>query len=218
MAPTVIVLADGVSGELARGLGAGAAPVAQSLFLDTLAAASALRDARIVVRYTPATDRNTFKGIGNGITVAPLAARGALAASLAMGDELAAGNPTVLIGANVPHLPLWRLRDAITHLLYGADMVLGPDDQGGCYLLGLREDAQDLLQALPGIGQPADALVDRATRAARQVALLPPWFAVRTIGDLSSLADVLHTMPPSVAANTRALVEPTAGQARAVGG
>jgi hypothetical protein len=41
---------------------------------------------------------------------------------------------------------------------------------------------------------------------------------VRTLADLSSMADLLRSMPPSVAVRTRTLFTDGVGQARAVGG
>lgn len=217
MAPTVLILADGMHSELAKRLGPGAAPVMVSLLHDTVAAARSLGDVRVVVRYGP-TLTHSVAELDRGVDAAPLAASGQRAVAAALAEGLAAGDPAVLIGANLPHLPPWRLRDALTHLAYGVDAVLGPDDEAGWYLLGLRSADPTLLQALPGPGEPPEQFRRAATSGDRQLALLPPWFAVRTLADLGSMAELLRSMPPTVAARTRQLFVEGAGQARAVGG
>jgi glycosyltransferase A (GT-A) superfamily protein (DUF2064 family) len=217
MAPTVIILADGMYGELTTRLGAGAAPVLLSLLHDTVAAARSLRDVRVVVRYSPTLSPAMIADLDRGIAAAPLTVSGARGVATALAEAGATGDPAVLIGSNLPHLPPWRLRDALTHLIYGADAVVGPDDQAGWYLLGLRAADPELLQFMPAPGEPANRLI-RGAGPRHQLALLPPWFSVRTLADLGSMVDLLRSMPPTVAARTRALFADGMGQARAVGG
>ena len=218
MAPTIIIFADGTQGEITTRLGPGATPVIYSLLHATVAAARMLRGVQVVVRYSAAVAPAIAADLDRSIDAAPLAASGRLGVATALAEALASGDPAVLIGPNLPHLPPWRLRDALTHLAYGADVVLGPDDQAGWYLLGLRTADPELLQAAPGLGEPPSRLTRAAEASQRKIALLPPWFAVRTLADLDSTAELLRSMPPAVGARTRALFAEGVGQARAVGG
>lgn len=57
----------------------------------------------------------------------------------AMSRTFAAGHSrVVLIGSDIPHVPLVALEDAFRLLAAGAELVLGPVDDGGYYLIGAR--------------------------------------------------------------------------------
>jgi glycosyltransferase A (GT-A) superfamily protein (DUF2064 family) len=128
-----------------------------------------------------------------------------------------AHGPLVLVTADVPHLPLWRLHDAFTRLADGADMVLGPTDDGSWYLIGLHSADAELIAALPQPGAPSAALIAAARLQQRHLVCLPPWYRIADLVALERLGDDLRTMPVDTAPRTRTLLlHPT--QARAVGG
>ena len=57
----------------------------------------------------------------------------------AMGHVLRSGHTSVvLIGSDIPHVPIGVLVDAFRSLAGGADLVLGPAEDGGYYLIGAR--------------------------------------------------------------------------------
>lgn len=219
MAPTVLILANGLMrDELARWLGPAAPRFSASFLADTAAVAGSLRDVHVVVCYTPQFPREALARVERELEVTPIIGSDGPALAGALAGALAAGEPAVLIGADLPHLPPWRLRDALTHLEHGADVVLGPTDQGDWYLVGLRTAEPDLLRLIPARGEPAQGLAHAASAAGRRLAVLPPWFTVRTGVGLAALAELLRTMPAEVAAETRALLDAGTGSARAVGG
>jgi len=45
----------------------------------------------------------------------------------------------VLIGSDLPHLPPERLEEALAALRCGAGLAIGPSEDGGYYLVGLKE-------------------------------------------------------------------------------
>jgi glycosyltransferase A (GT-A) superfamily protein (DUF2064 family) len=216
MAPTILILAGGYDGPAAP-LASVAPWFAASFLADTVALARRVRNARTVVLATPQFPRAALADLPSGVAAVPLADAGPAALRRALTSAAAEDGPALLIGADLPHLPLSRLRDALTHLATGADAVLGPGDQGDWYLLGLRSPAADLLRLLPGRGEPPAALAGAAAALGRRLVTLPPWFAVRGERGLASLGALLRTMPPEVAARTRALLDAGAGAARAVG-
>lgn len=215
MTISLIILADGPGPQLVSQLGAAASELYARLLGDTAAVARRLSGAHLSVRYNPAAPRAILAGLPSGTEALPAPTSGPAAVAEALGAGLARGGPAIVLGGNLPHLPPWRLRDAATHLASEAEVVLGPSDRGSWYLLGLRPAAAGLLAAVPALGQAVAGLLDAAR--GRAVHRLPLWFSVDTVADLAALPEVLRTMPPEVAANTRAMVEQ--GQvSRAVGG
>ncbi|EFO79375.1 hypothetical protein OSCT_2723 [Oscillochloris trichoides DG-6] len=125
--------------------------------------------------------------------------------------------PVLLFGGDMPHLPLWRLRDTVTHLQSGVDLVIGSGEQGDWYLIGLRSPHPALLRNLPLSGAAPDDLCIAAATHGLRVEQLPPWYTLRTMSDLNRLADDLRTMPRDVAPQTRIFLTTSGLHSRVVG-
>jgi uncharacterized protein len=113
----------------------------------------------------------------------------------------------VLIGSDSPDLPGEYIREAFARLEAGADVVLGPAEDGGYYLIGLRAPQPRLLREVP-MSTPtvlADTLA-LACALGLRVELLPTWYDVDTVAELRRLAAALRAAPPDVAARTRAFL------------
>lgn len=125
------------------------------------------------------------------------------------------GHPAViLIDSDSPTLPTSYLSDAVARLQHGsADLVLGPTDDGGCYLIGLKRPCRalfnDILRSHPTL------LAETLRRASAQrlrLAVLPPWFDVGTPDDLTRLRRDLAGTTTATAPHTRRFLF---GEARA---
>lgn len=125
--------------------------------------------------------------------------------------------PVILMRGDLPHLPIWRLRDTLTYLDSGADLVIGPGERGGWYLIGMRAAHPALLHALPAPDLPPDDLCIAAATHGLRMTHLPAWYTVDDLVDLDRLATDLRTMPPDVAPATRAILHGPGAQVRAVG-
>lgn len=100
----------------------------------------------------------------------------------------------VIMDSDSPTLPVAYLREAFVHLAEGADVVLGPCDDGGYYLIGLRRPQPRLLREVP-MSTPT-VLRDTLAIAAELglcVALLPTWYDVDTGAELQRLRCELAT-------------------------
>jgi len=96
----------------------------------------------------------------------------------------------MIIGADSPTLPDSVLQEAHAVLAQNrADVVLGPTEDGGYYLIGLRKPRRDLFC---GIAWSTDAVlrqtVARADAVGLRTHLLPPWYDVDVPSDLRRLA------------------------------
>ncbi len=214
MTPTLIVLANVLSDEdLARSFGPAAVALLQALVSDTVDIAREITGAHVVVAHDP---RVAVDLALNDVTLHPLACTKPQGIATLLSEALANGGPAVVMGGDLPHLPPWRLRDALTHLAAGAGVVYGPSDRQGWYLLGLARAEPLLLRTLPARGENPEALVCAAHGLELPVAVLPGWFGISDLADLEALTSMLGEMPLTMARRTRAVL---AGEmARAVGG
>jgi len=103
---------------------------------------------------------------------------------------LAAGHPgAVIVDSDTPSLPDRFLAEAVEWMGDPrTDAVLGPAEDGGYYLVGLRQSAPAIFQR---IAWSTPVVLDQTLRAAAgtglRVHLLPPWYDVDTGKDLGRL-------------------------------
>ncbi len=93
----------------------------------------------------------------------------------------------ILVGTDVPTLPLSVYQDALT-LLAQSDVVLGPALDGGYYLIGLKRPAEQLFTGVPWSTDQVLAVTQQhAKTLGLSISLTTPWRDVDTIADLHSL-------------------------------
>jgi len=100
----------------------------------------------------------------------------------------------VVINSDSPTLPAEYLSQAFDDLTK-ADVVLGPTQDGGYYLIGMKQPQPDLLHKVQ-MSTPhvlADTLA-LAESSGLTVSLLPTWYDVDTIEDLYQLDDEISDM------------------------
>jgi len=94
----------------------------------------------------------------------------------------------IFIGADSPSLPSSYLENAL-QLLAGNDIVIGPSDDGGYYLLGMNGRFTFLFK---GVEWSSDRVfeqtLERVVSAGLKAYIMPAWYDVDTSADLSRLA------------------------------
>ena len=114
----------------------------------------------------------------------------------------------VVMDSDSPTLPLAYLEQAFHELDEPtADVVLGPCDDGGYYLIGLKSRCSALFHGLV-MSTPTvlEETLSRAQEQGLRVASLPPWYDVDTAESLGRLEEELRTLPDTLARHTRAFL------------
>jgi uncharacterized protein len=178
-----------------------------------------LRDTLDVMRRVPAVTRGIgylpddasdyFRTLAPDMALTPQ--RGAdlgerldhlLTAALAAGTRQA-----VVMDSDSPTLPADYLVQAFAALSGPSDVVLGPCEDGGYYLIGLKRPQPRLLRdvqmSTPHVVRDTLAL---AEQLGLQVALLPTWYDVDMVAELDRLRAELRDAPPHAARHTRAFL------------
>jgi hypothetical protein len=161
----------------------------RAILLDTLDVARRVVGADLVVVFAPANARDELAEITGG---APrlLPQRGdGLGERLecAFVDLLALGFAGVtIIGSDVPTLPVAHVQGAVRAMLDRDDpLVLGPADDGGYYLIGLRHNHPELFRDMPwSTDRVLGRTLDAASKTALSVTLVPSWYDVDSLDDL----------------------------------
>jgi glycosyltransferase A (GT-A) superfamily protein (DUF2064 family) len=100
-------------------------------------------------------------------------------------------------------LPVARLTESLAYL-EEMDLVVGPTEDGGYYLVGTRRAYPGLFDAATmGTSSAIAALREAAQRLGLSVTELEPWYDVDTPEDLRRLQEDLRREPHRAAATAR---------------
>jgi rSAM/selenodomain-associated transferase 1 len=182
-----------VKTRLARELGEEAACALYRAFICDLD--ERLRECGFPVVWAHWPDDPAFGKLVGGATAVLPQRGGDLGERMAavFADVFALGfSPVVMIGADVPHVPIECLAAATNKLESGTEVVLGPAADGGYYLVGLRGAVPALFRDIAwGTADVCEATLRRAEAAGLEAFRLPPWFDIDEIEDLERLTETL---------------------------
>ena len=174
----------------------GAAALAAAFACDVVQNARALAD--VLLAYAPAEGRALLEPLLPPDLRWTSQRGGGLGERLAgvMADAAALGfGPLLVVGTDSPTLPASSFTQALA-LLADTDVVLGPTEDGGFYLLGTHRPLSQLFDAVAW--STAEVLAQTAENArllGLSLAFLPPWYDVDTPEDLSRLRRELDSSP-----------------------
>ncbi len=163
---------------------------------DTAQNLASLHDAAGMISYTPVGDEAAFDGLLPA-SFALIGQRGdAFGERLlaAAADILACGFGAVcLIDSDSPTVPAAAFQAAIEALARPGDrVVLGPSDDGGYYLIGLKQAHASVFDRITwSTASVLMETIDRARDAELEVELLPLWYDVDDAATLSVLSEEL---------------------------
>ncbi len=169
---------------------------------ENLAMVGAKGRAAGVVSYTPVGDERLFDGLLPG-EFALIAQRGQEFGERLLAtaeDLLACGFGSVcLIDSDSPTVPATAFEQAIAALEQPGDrIVLGPSQDGGYYLIGLKRAHPELFDGITwSTSSVLDETVSAAKAAGIEIRMLPLWYDVDDAASLEFLeAELLCDAPP----------------------
>lgn len=184
-----------------------AAELYRCFLLDTLAKVRTLSGVSCIVNYSPDDQQPVFAELAPDFILLPQ-----------HGDDLGSRMATcflqlftmgyaavLLTGSDLPTLPVAYLHQAIELIKAPQnDVVLGPSEDGGYYLIGLRHLHGEFFEAMTwSTSEVLAETVRRADTKKLQVACLPPWHDIDTASDLERLQTTLVQMPGQVPHHTQ---------------
>lgn len=185
-----------------------AAGLYEGLLCDTLALMRCVPGIRPAIAYLPADAEAYFAALAPGFELV-------LQEGADLGERLDNATRTFLargyarvaiMNSDGPTLPAACLSAAFRALEDGADVALGPSDDGGYYLIGMKRPIPRLLREVrmstPNVLRETLALADAE---GLRVALLPTWYDVDDLPSLLRLRDELAARPDA-APHTRAFL------------
>ncbi len=124
-----------------------------------------------------------------------------LSAALVLGYPKA-----IAINSDGPSLPPVVLEQAVTSL-DDADVVIGPGEDGGYYLIGMKQTSAELFTSIDwSTPLVLRQTLARAATLGRRVSLTRPWYDIDTPDDLLRLQAELHSTHRPGLAKTRAVL------------
>jgi rSAM/selenodomain-associated transferase 1 len=184
-----------------------AAALARAFLQDVLAMGESLPDCDLTLAYTPRGTRPEMRGMAGSRWRLRLQRGRDLGERLsdAFASHLLRGaDRVVIIGSDSPLLTADRVREAF-EALDRADLVIGPCDDGGYYLLGLRRWPRGLLQDIRwSTDQACPDTLAQAARLGLKSAVLGGEYDVDDVGGLARLINDLRALPASRAPCARA--------------
>jgi rSAM/selenodomain-associated transferase 1 len=176
---------------------------------DTLDLMRQVPGASCGIAYLPEDATGYFQALAPDMAITPQHGAGLgerLDHVLTQALERGAGQ-AVVMDSDSPTLPAVYLAQAFAALDGDADVVLGPCDDGGYYLIGMKRPQPRLLRdvemSTPHVARDTLAL---AEQLGLRVALLPSWYDVDTVAELDRLRAELREAPPEAARHTRAFL------------
>ena len=167
------------------------------LLNDTISLAQTLPHLEVAI-MCPASDvEDMTRAVGKAVQVIPQTGSGLAAALDSVFIQFASsGQPGVIaLNSDSPHLPASVLESAFD-VLEDCDLVVGPTQDGGYYLVGARATHPGLFTGdKMGTTSAFDSLLARARATGLSVELTEPFYDIDEAADLGRLAEELNRTP-----------------------
>ena len=184
----------------------GAARLYEALLSDTIGLVSCVRGVRLALAMTPASAIEAWRPWlpADALLLPVDGATVGVCLSEVTGRLFAAGFSRVIaLNSDGPTLPASCIEQADA-LLERTDVVLGPSEDGGYYLIGLRNPGPDVFRDIAwSTAHVMAQTLERVAGLERSVAVLAPWYDIDTAADLERLRVELVRLPADALPWTR---------------
>jgi rSAM/selenodomain-associated transferase 1 len=185
-----------------------AAELYRCFLLDKIAQVNALQRAAPVVSYSPSDSQLTFQALAPAhFILIPQRGDDLGARILSTFDQLfrQGYTPVMVIDSDTPTLPTAYLERALGLIAESEnDIVLGPTEDGGYYLIGLRQSHRELFEQIPwSTSQVFPETRRRSAQYGLTVACAEYWYDVDTPDDLARLSRSFDQIQDGLARHTR---------------
>ncbi len=187
-----------------------AAKLYEVLLWDTINMIAGIKGIDIAIAVTPPESIEYFKGITSSKThlIPVTCATIGECLSFALGQLLSMGFSRVMaLNSDGPTLPPAYIQQAVERLDQH-DLVLGPAEDGGYYLIGVKQKHDSLLTGISwSTSEVLSQTLDKANQLGLKVSLIPTWYDVDTAKDFQRLRNELKTLPSDTLMNTRQFLD-----------
>jgi len=167
-----------------------AADLYEAFFLDTVSLISGIEHTDVFIAYDPETAQDFFSLILSPTVKCIPQGVGDLGKRLSGISSIVFSHgyrKVIMLASDTPHLPQDYIRMAFTRL-DDTDVILGPCDDGGYYLIGLRFPAPVVFEGIPwSTSRVLDLTIERAREAGMTCELVPSCYDIDTWQDVERL-------------------------------
>ena len=170
--------------------------LSECMLCDTLALVQALSRVHVAVMCPAGDVAEIGARLPAGVQVVGQRGDGLAAALASVFEHFVPGfRRVVAVDSDSPHLPL-AILESVFELLETNDVVVGPTEDGGYYLVGASATHPRIFDSAPlGTRNARDALLGNARTLGLSVAFTEPWYDVDVPADLRRLAAELRNAP-----------------------
>jgi hypothetical protein len=167
-----------------------AADLYEVFFLDTVSLISGIEHTDVFIAYDPETAQDFFSLILSPTVKCIPQGAGDLGNRLSGVSSIMFSHgykKVIMLASDTPHLPQDYIRMAFRQL-DDTDVILGPCDDGGYYLIGLRFPAPVVFEGIPwSTSRVLDLTIERAREAGMTCELVPSCYDIDTWQDVERL-------------------------------
>lgn len=169
----------------------------QGFLLDKIEQVRGIEGSHRYVAFTPLTAQPFFARIAPGFRLIHQVGADLGERLAHVSEELfdQGFQKVLLLDSDSPTLPPKYMREGLARL-DEVDVVLGPCEDGGYYLIGMRAYLPFLFEGIPwSTSKVLEATLEKAQSAGAEVSLLEPWYDVDTAEDLMRLQRDVDSPP-----------------------